>query len=109
MEGGERTLHRMRWGGGAGQAAVFPCAARSLGALVMVGPVALWLALWFILRWNCRAVCPDCGHGPMGGNAGWKRESLMLWAGVAACFLGAVWGTFHLVLLAWLFIWLMFG
>ena len=76
----------------------------SLGALVMFGPVALWLALGFILRRNCRAVCPDCSHGPMGGNVGWNRESLMLWAGVVACFLGAVWGTFHLaLLLAWLF------
>ena len=51
-------------------------------------------------------VCPDCGHGPMGGNVGWTRESFILWAGVVACFLAALWGTFHLaLLLALLFTW----
>ena len=65
----------------------------SLGALAMFGPMALWLALGFILRRNCRAVCPDCGHGPLGGNVGWNRESLMLWAVGFACFLAALWGT----------------
>ena len=41
---------------------------------------------------------------PMGGNVGWTRESLILWADVVACFLGALWGTFHVaLLLAWLF------
>ena len=73
----------------------------SLGALTMFGGVVLWLALR-----NYRAVCPDCGHGPMGGNVGWTRESLILWAGVVACFLAALWGTFHLaLLLALLFTW----
>ena len=49
---------------------------------------------------------PDYGHGPVGGNVGWTRESFILWAGVVACFLAALWGTFHLALLpAWLFIW----
>ena len=68
----------------------------SLVALAMGGGVALWLALRFILWRNCRAVCPDCGHGPMGGNVGWTRESFILWAGVVACFLAALWGAFHL-------------
>ena len=78
----------------------------SLGALVMFGGVGLWPALGFILWRNCRAVCPDCGHGPMGGNVGWTRESFILWAGVVACFLAALWGTFHLaLLLTWLFTW----
>ena len=77
-----------------------------LGTLAVFGGVALWLALGLILWRNCRAVCPDCGHGPMGGNVGWTRESFILWAGVVACFLAALWGTFHLaLLLAWLFTW----
>ena len=71
----------------------------SLGALATFSGVALWPALELILWRNCRAVCPDCGHGPMGGNVGWTRESLILWAGVVACFLAALWGTFHLALL----------
>ena len=76
----------------------------SLGALATFSGVALWPVLGFILWRNCRAVCPDCGHGPMGGNVGWTRESLILWAGGFACFLAALWGTFHLaLLLAWLF------
>ena len=41
----------------------------SLGALVMFGGVALWPALGFILWRNCRAVCPDCGHGPWAGTS----------------------------------------
>ena len=78
----------------------------SLGALATFSGVALWPALGFILWRNCRAVCPDCGHGPMGGNVGWIRESFILWAGVVACFLAALWRTFHLaLLLALLFTW----
>ena len=78
----------------------------SLGALAVFRIVNLWAALGFILWRNCRAVCPECGNGPMDGNVGWTRESLILWAGVVACFLGAVWGTFHVaLLLAWLFTW----
>ena len=78
----------------------------SLGVLAMLGGVALWPALGFILWRNCRAVCPDCGHDPMGGNIGWNRESLILYAGGFACFLVGLWGTFHLaLLLAWLFTW----
>ena len=35
---------------------------------------------------------------------------LILWAGGFACFLAALWGTFHLaLLLAWLFTWSMAG
>ena len=78
----------------------------SLGALAMFGAVALWLALGFILWRNCRAVCPDCGHDPMGGNIGWTREFLILWAGGFACFLVGLWGAFHPALLL---IWFMFG
>ena len=82
----------------------------SLGALAMFGGLALWLALGLILWRNCRAVCPDCGHGPMGGNVGWNRESLILYAGGFACFLVGLWGAFHLaLLLIWLFTWFMFG
>ena len=78
----------------------------SLGALATFSGVVLWPALGFILWRNCGAVCPDCGHGPMGGNVGWTRESFILWAGVVACFLAALWGTFHLaLLLALLFTW----
>ena len=45
----------------------------------------------------------------MGGNVEWTRESFILWAGVVACFLGALWGTFHVaLLLAWLFTWVIF-
>ena len=73
----------------------------SLAALAMFGPMALWLALGFILRRNCRAVCPDCGHGPMGGNVGWTRESLILYASGFACFLVGLWGAFHLARLIW--------
>ena len=68
-------------------------------------PPPFTVVLWLALR-NYRAVCPDCGHGPMGGNVGWTRESFILWAGVVACFLAALWGTFHLaLLLALLFTW----
>ena len=76
----------------------------SLGALAVFGGVALWLALGFILWRNCKRVCPECSSGPMGGNVGWTRESLILWVGVVACFLGALWGSFHVaLLLAWMF------
>ena len=82
----------------------------SLGALATFSGVALWLALGFILWRNCRGSCPDCGHGPMGGNVGWTRESLILWAGGFACFLVGLWGAFHLaLLLIWLFTWSTFG
>ena len=68
-------------------------------------PPPFTVVLWLALR-NYRAVCPDCGHAPMGGNVGWTRESFILWAGVVACFLAALWGTFHLaLLLALLFTW----
>ena len=78
----------------------------SLGALATFSCVALWPALGFILWWNCGAVCPDCSHGPMGGSVGWTRESFILWAGVVACLLAALWGAFHLaLLLALLFTW----
>ena len=65
----------------------------------MFAPLGLWLALGFTLRRNCRAGRPDCGHGPMGGNVGWNRESLILWAGGFACFLVGLWGAFYLALL----------
>ena len=82
----------------------------SLGPLAMFGGLALWLALEFILWQSCRAVCPDCGHDPMGGNVGWNRESLILYVGGFACFLVGLWGAFHLaLLLIWLFTWLMLG
>ena len=82
----------------------------SLGALATFSGVVLWPALGFILWRNCRAVCPDCGHGPMGGNVGWTRESLILWAGGFACFLVGLWGAFHLaLLLILLFTWSMSG
>ena len=78
--------------------------------LAMFGGLALWLALGFILWQSCRAVCPDYGHDPMGGNVGWNRESLFLYVGGFACFLVGLWGAFHLaLLLIWLFTWLMLG
>ena len=43
---------------------------------------------------------------PWGGSVGWTRESFILWAGVVACLLAALWGAFHLaLLLALLFTW----
>ena len=76
----------------------------------MFGGVALWLALGLILWRNCRAVCPDCDHDPMGGSVGWTRESFILHVAGFACFLIGLWGAFHLaLLLIWLFTWSMSG
>ena len=62
-------------------------------SLMAVAPFVggvLWLALGFILWRNCGTVCVEYGHGPMAGNVGWNRESLMLWAVGFACFLAAL-------------------